>query len=234
MDGTVEEALVRAGVLAAAPDHAGLFLGAEAEFLIEAWRAGAEPEEFDSFQAGMMEDALDEFGADPLSLIGLVDDDVPDRRTVDIIGQHPPKPDQSVAIPRTDKQIRVRQHLFGIGIRAALGPGRLVKETGQLRGIEFARLGKGNGRLSLEGRGHSVLQYLPFLFSTDRAQCKEFIMTTQVRSCPKCFQLMWLKENQYELLGEETIRAKCPHCGSTVRFKLVSEGANATGPKMGH
>ena len=59
-------------------------------------------------------------------------------------------------------------------------------------------------------------------------------MTTQVRSCSKCFQQMWLKQNEYELLDEETIRAKCPHCGSTVRFKLVSKGENATGPKMGH
>ncbi len=59
-------------------------------------------------------------------------------------------------------------------------------------------------------------------------------MTTQVRSCPRCFQLMWLKEHDYEVLDEETIRAKCPHCRSTVRFKLVSTGENATGPKMGH
>ena len=59
-------------------------------------------------------------------------------------------------------------------------------------------------------------------------------MATQVRSCPKCFQLMWLKASEYESLDEETVRGKCPHCGSTVRFKLVSEGVNATGPKMGH
>jgi hypothetical protein len=45
---------------------------------------------------------------------------------------------------------------------------------------------------------------------------------------------MWLKEHDYEVLDEETIRAKCPHCRSTVRFKLVSTGENATGPKMGH
>ena len=45
---------------------------------------------------------------------------------------------------------------------------------------------------------------------------------------------MWLKPDEYELLDEETVRTKCPHCGSTVRFKLVSEGANAAGPKMGH
>jgi RNase P subunit RPR2 len=59
-------------------------------------------------------------------------------------------------------------------------------------------------------------------------------MATQVRSCPKCFQLMWLKQDEYEVLDEGTVRVKCPHCGSNVRFKLVSEGENATGPKMGH
>jgi RNase P subunit RPR2 len=59
-------------------------------------------------------------------------------------------------------------------------------------------------------------------------------MATQVRTCPKCKQLMWLKEDQYEQLDTETIRGKCPRCGSTVRFKLVSQGENAAGPKMGH
>jgi len=59
-------------------------------------------------------------------------------------------------------------------------------------------------------------------------------MATQVRTCPKCAQLMWLKEDQYEQLDEATVRVKCPHCGSTVRFTLVSQGDNAAGPKMGH
>jgi len=59
-------------------------------------------------------------------------------------------------------------------------------------------------------------------------------MTTQVRSCPKCFHLMWLGSEQYQLLDEETVSATCPHCNSTVRFKLVTQGANAAGPKMGH
>jgi RNase P subunit RPR2 len=59
-------------------------------------------------------------------------------------------------------------------------------------------------------------------------------MATQVRTCTKCAQLMWLKEDQYEQLDEETIRGKCPQCGSTVRFKLVSQGDTAAGPKMGH
>lgn len=59
-------------------------------------------------------------------------------------------------------------------------------------------------------------------------------MSTQVRSCSKCYQLMWLKPDEYEVLDDETVRAKCPHCGAVVRFKLVTTGANALGPKMGH
>ncbi|MCP9451070.1 MAG: hypothetical protein NNA23_00130 [Nitrospira sp.] len=59
-------------------------------------------------------------------------------------------------------------------------------------------------------------------------------MSTQVRTCPKCFRLMWLKSEQYELVDDVTIRTKCPHCHATVRFTLITQGANATGPKMGH
>ncbi len=59
-------------------------------------------------------------------------------------------------------------------------------------------------------------------------------MSTQVRTCPKCFQLMWRTAEQYEPVDEHTVRTTCPHCHATVRFRLVTEGANATGPKMGH
>ena len=45
---------------------------------------------------------------------------------------------------------------------------------------------------------------------------------------------MWLKEEQFELLDENTVRARCPHCNQLVRMKLVTEGANAAGLKMGH
>lgn len=68
----------------------------------------------------------------------------------------------------------------------------------------------------------------------DRQECKGNIMGTQVRSCPKCFQLMWLKEDQFEFLDDNTVRARCPHCNQLVRVNLVTEGANSTGPKMGH
>jgi len=45
---------------------------------------------------------------------------------------------------------------------------------------------------------------------------------------------MWIKEDQVEILDEDTIRAQCPQCGATSRFKLVTQGANSSGPKMGH
>lgn len=45
---------------------------------------------------------------------------------------------------------------------------------------------------------------------------------------------MWLKEDQFEFLDDNTVRTRCPHCNTLVRVKLVTEGANSTGPKMGH
>ena len=57
---------------------------------------------------------------------------------------------------------------------------------------------------------------------------------TKVRSCPRCFKLMWIKEEDLQVVDEKTVRTKCPHCQELVRLKLVSEGSNAAGPKMGH
>ena len=57
---------------------------------------------------------------------------------------------------------------------------------------------------------------------------------TKVKTCPRCFQLMWPKEADLEYLDENTVRTKCPHCYELVRIKLVMEGSNAAGPKMGH
>ncbi len=58
-------------------------------------------------------------------------------------------------------------------------------------------------------------------------------MGTEVRACKYCGQLMWVKEDQIEQLDENTIRMTCPHCSKAVRFKLVNQGSNAAGPKMG-
>jgi hypothetical protein len=45
---------------------------------------------------------------------------------------------------------------------------------------------------------------------------------------------MWIKDEDTEVLDEKTIRARCPHCHELVRITLVTQGANAAGPKMGH
>jgi len=56
----------------------------------------------------------------------------------------------------------------------------------------------------------------------------------QVKPCPRCQKLMWIKDEQITYPDENTLRVTCPHCQQTVSFKLVSQGANAAGPKMGH
>jgi hypothetical protein len=45
---------------------------------------------------------------------------------------------------------------------------------------------------------------------------------------------MWLKEDAVTYLDENTVEMTCPHCQLLVRFKLITEGANAVSPKMGH
>lgn len=59
-------------------------------------------------------------------------------------------------------------------------------------------------------------------------------MTKQVRTCPHCGLLMWVKEEDIEYADENTMRVTCPHCHKTVRLTLVSVGPTAAGPKMGH
>ena len=59
-------------------------------------------------------------------------------------------------------------------------------------------------------------------------------MGTQVRACPKCFKLMWIKDDQIQYPDDNTMQYQCPHCSETVRFTLMTTGTNADGPKMGH
>jgi hypothetical protein len=56
----------------------------------------------------------------------------------------------------------------------------------------------------------------------------------QVRTCPRCQLLMWVKDEQVEHVDENSIRLKCPHCEKVSTFKLIVQGSNAAGPKMGH
>jgi hypothetical protein len=57
---------------------------------------------------------------------------------------------------------------------------------------------------------------------------------TKVAGCPKCFLLMWLKDDDFEYLDENTLRTTCPHCHQLVCSTLVTQGSYAAGPKMGH
>lgn len=59
-------------------------------------------------------------------------------------------------------------------------------------------------------------------------------MAQIVKACLRCGLLMWVKEEALTYLDENTVRTTCPHCQQIVRLKLVSQGANAAGPKMGH
>ncbi len=59
-------------------------------------------------------------------------------------------------------------------------------------------------------------------------------MPQLVKACPRCGNLMWIKEGGVEQVDDDTVKTVCPHCKQTIRFKLTAVGANALGPKMGH
>lgn len=59
-------------------------------------------------------------------------------------------------------------------------------------------------------------------------------MPMLVRKCPKCEKLFWIKEQDVHYADRNTLRVTCTHCRQTLRISLVTEGANAGAPKMGH
>ena len=59
-------------------------------------------------------------------------------------------------------------------------------------------------------------------------------MPMLVRKCPKCEELFWIKEQEIDQSDENTLRVSCNHCQQVLRIPLVTEGANAGAPKMGH
>src|SRR5215217_1455225 len=97
-------------LLRARPHHSGLFFCAKTQFLVKSRSSCAEPEKFHLFESGMTQNALDYFCSDPLCLIGLIDNHVPDRCPIDEIRQDTTDSDQMIAIPGTERQIRVTQH----------------------------------------------------------------------------------------------------------------------------
>lgn len=80
--------LFRPGLLAPAPDHPGLFLRAKPQSFIKTGAPGTEPKQLDFLEARVVENTLNDSSTDTLLLIGLIDDDIPNRRPIDKIRQH--------------------------------------------------------------------------------------------------------------------------------------------------
>ena len=59
-------------------------------------------------------------------------------------------------------------------------------------------------------------------------------MPMLVRKCPKCSLLFWIKEQDIEYPDPNTMKVNCTHCKQTLRIPLITQGANAGSPKMGH
>lgn len=59
-------------------------------------------------------------------------------------------------------------------------------------------------------------------------------MPMLVRKCPKCSMLFWRKEEEIQYVDENTLKVICNHCQQVLRIPLVTQGANAGAPKMGH
>ena len=87
------------GLLGSRPHHARLLLRAESQPLVETRHSGAEPEQFDVLQRRMMQDLLDELCPDAAALIALIDDDIPNGGSKDIVGKNTAKADQPVTVP---------------------------------------------------------------------------------------------------------------------------------------
>ncbi len=107
----------------------------------------------------MIEDPLDDVGPDALFLIGLVDNDVPDRRAIYEIREDTAESHQLISVPGAERHIGMAEHLFRVLERPILGPGGLMEEAEQLRSFEIFLFGERNCRL--EGGRHLVLECTP-------------------------------------------------------------------------
>src|SRR5215831_14376216 len=70
-------------LLRPAPHHPGLVFCTKAQFGVKTRAPRAEPEQLNSLQTRMAENPLNDFRADSLFLIGLVDDHIPDCGAID-------------------------------------------------------------------------------------------------------------------------------------------------------
>jgi len=105
----------------------------------------------------MIENVLHNAGADVLALIGGVDNHIPDRGSVDEVGEDAAETDETGAIPRRDCHVRMAQHFSGIVGGACLGPRRLPEEGDKLGRLDVFAVGEGDH--GLESSALLVLGY---------------------------------------------------------------------------
>ncbi len=110
----------------------------------------------------MIEDAPDDFSPDALSLIGLIDNHIPNGRAIDEIGEYAAEADQLITVPGAENHISMLQHGFGIIGGSILRPRRLMEQPKKLG--DFGRFVMGVGDGGLEGWRHLILEYPPELF----------------------------------------------------------------------
>ena len=75
------------------------------------------------------------------------------------------------------------------------------------------------------------------IFEVNCPECDsvvEFYKDDTTRKCPKCSKLFWKKEEDIQYADENTLKIVCNHCHQVLRIPLITEGANAGAPKMGH
>ncbi|GJL51177.1 hypothetical protein [Candidatus Nitrospira salsa] len=59
-------------------------------------------------------------------------------------------------------------------------------------------------------------------------------MPMLVRKCPKCSLLFWIPEQDIVYSDPNTMKVICTHCKQVLRIPMITQGANAGSPKMGH
>lgn len=113
------------------------------------------------FKPWVIEDALDDLGAHTLPLIRPVDNHIPDGCSIDKVGEDSAKPDQTISIPGTEREIGMAKHFLRVTEGSILSPWSLMEQLKELRWIRRLVMGVGNS--GLEGWRHLVLEYPPEL-----------------------------------------------------------------------
>jgi len=80
----------------------------------------------------VVKNTLNDSSADTLLLVGLIDDDIPNRRPIDKIRQHATESDQKITVPCAERDVSMTKHLLGVLDRSMRCPGSLMKQPKQL------------------------------------------------------------------------------------------------------